>query len=170
MSTSETTSNFEFGPVNVEVTHHEWSCGDGCCSSSGNTAEVNDGVWPVFRYGDSERDGHYGSEAFAHIAFTAYLEYRDYEVAVAARKRVHASVDREAQIRADRFPAIAATYGWLQELMLHPNTFGKAKHAQSRQYECTRFIDVLYEAAKPNEGLLMHHVFDDLIQQIKGSS
>lgn len=121
----DNTTQFKLGPFSVEVTHHSWDCGSGCCSTSGNTAVVKEINKNPYYYGDTEYDGEYNAEEFAELALTEYLKERDLSIQMDRQDAIY--VDREL-VREERnnfLEAIAVAYKVLNEI--EPEIFRKSK-------------------------------------------
>lgn len=94
MPSTESSQEFKYGPFCITVIHHEWNCGDGCCSTSGNTATIGHASDTDWYYGDEEKDGHYDFEEFANIAFEEYINERELDIQVGRRDRLQIEIQK----------------------------------------------------------------------------
>lgn len=145
---------FTFGSVTVEVTYTEWDCGDGCCSSSGNAAMIEDGLTPAFHIGGDDLDGHYTPEAYAQYAFGKYLEHRDYHMKYASLAQVRANDAAAHKQQNDYLSALICAYLFCRSITELPRSFGQSRHAKIREAQCVKLCKGLYAAIGDHWGII----------------
>lgn len=145
--TNTCTTTLHFGKLKLEVTRHEWDCGDGCCSSSGWTAEIGD-----FNYGDVDRDGHLDQDAFVEAAVDAYFADRDYKIEERMRQSLSNS-DKTAREQSNSvFNLMAVLYCHLDNITAN-DAFAKTKRAQLLKTQTPLLLRGIFEKS-PHQILL----------------
>lgn len=145
---------YTIGGITVEVAHTEWDCGDGCCSSSGNYARIEDRLTPVFDLGGENTDGHYTPEAYAQYAFGKYLEHRDYHMKYAGMAQARANDAAAHKQQNDYLSALMCAYLFCRSITKQPRSFGQSRHAKIREAQCVKLCEGLYAAIVDHWGII----------------
>lgn len=143
---------FTFGGITVEVTHTEWDCGDGCCSSSGNAAMVEDGLTPIFYLDDGFTVC--TPEAYAQYAFGKYLVHRDYHMKYAGMAQACANDAAMRKQQNDYLSALMCAYLFCRSITEQPRSFGQSRHAKIREAQCVKLCEGLYAAIGDYWGII----------------
>ena len=149
-STREYPECFNFGPFHIEVTHHEWNCGDGCCSTSGKTAEIKEEGKATWYYGDGEFDSHLSYKEFADKAFLQYLIERDLQIQMGRQDLQYQQLFKESNQYLD---GLAMSWVLFKDL-IDMEVFKKSKLAQEYKGRVETLISVLYGLSSPHQQIL----------------
>ena len=167
MADDENTENvgytklMQLGSISWELTRHEWDCGDGCCSTSGWTAEFAN-----FSHGEEDRNGHLTEAEFVTCAIDAYLVHRDGLTISAAQ----VNRDGAMQLLRDENNSIFQLLGWLYSHvsdMQDADAFAKTKRAQVFKVSTHKLLRAIYSVAPHSILLASGHYRDGAAQAIE---
>jgi hypothetical protein len=150
MSIQEYTERFQLGPFNIEVTHHEWDCGDGCCSTSGNTAIITEEGKNKWYYGCEGQDGHFTCKGFADKALTQYLKERDLSIQVDKKDALLVQYQELSERSSDYLSGLAMSWILFGDI-LNEDILKKSKIAQEYKSKIIILCKELYSLSNPHQ-------------------